>query len=124
MNGKHNELFIMLHGDKCFGRGKAEQNGGKKSGLQFKQYRSHGEGAFWQKVRGKGVMPISGKGGEGISYGTVQGIDSCKVQGTKSVRGRVFGDERNSTENGVGMAGEQGTATRDGMAGAGGHIGL
>lgn len=69
-------------------------------------------------------MPISGKGGEGISYGTVQGIDSCKVQGTKSVRGRVFGDERNSTENGVGMAGEQGTATRDGMAGAGGHIGL
>lgn len=51
MNGKQNELFIMLHGDECFGKGKVEQDGGKESRLQFKQGRSHGEVTFWQKER-------------------------------------------------------------------------
>lgn len=64
----------MLHGDECFGKGKVEQDGGKESRLQFTQIRSHGQVTFWQKVRGKGGMPISGKGDEDISYGTVWGI--------------------------------------------------
>lgn len=46
-------------------------------------------------------MPISGKGGEDVSYGTVWGTGSSqRVQSTKSVRGRVLGDRRNSMENG------------------------
>lgn len=50
MNGKRNELFIMLDGDECFGKVKVEQDGGKESGLQFKQGRSHGEGNILAKT--------------------------------------------------------------------------
>lgn len=73
MDGKQNELFITSYGDEYFGRGKVEQDGDKEGGQKCKQGRSHAEVTFWQEVIGKGVTAISGKVGEGISFGTVWG---------------------------------------------------
>lgn len=50
-NGQHNDLFIMLLGDECFGKVKVQQDGGKESGLQFKLGRSHGEDDILAKTQ-------------------------------------------------------------------------
>lgn len=64
MSGKHNGLFVMLHGDECL---RKAQDGGRESGLQLRLGRSHGEDDILAKTKQR-VMPVSGERGTGISY--------------------------------------------------------